>query len=308
MPPARALFFFLLSFVLPVSLLLTLHLYHAVESSLVAGLHKRFISESSSPRLCDRFLLPATMLSYEKTPMLSDPIASSSPAPMAPPTSTKMAAPATNGVVAPQHRHIWIITGPAGCGKTSVASYLAENFSLPYLEGDSVSISAVLDSSNMPCSSFPQFHPQANIDKMANNIPLTDADRWDWLILLREQAVAALESGASGVVLTCSALKRKYRDVIRVASYNDNNVLVHFVYLAATQDLLLSRVHARVGHYMKDSMVKSQFEALEPPTVDEKDVMSVDVSGDFESVQKLALDVVKQVMTQDAAIVDPVQS
>lgn len=143
MPPARALFFFLLSFVLPVSLLLTLDLYHLVEPSLIAGLHKRFTSDSSSPRLCDRFLLSATMLSYEKTPMLSDPIASSSPAPIAPPTSAQMAAPATNGVVAPQHRHIWIITGPAGCGKTSVASYLAENFSLPYLEGDSVSHSVV---------------------------------------------------------------------------------------------------------------------------------------------------------------------
>ena len=143
---------------------------------------------------------------------------------------------------------------------------------------------------------------------MANNIPLTDADRWDWLILLREQAVAALESGASGVVLTCSALKRKYRDVIRVAAYNDNNVLVHFIYLSATQELLLQRVHSRVGHYMKDSMVKSQFEALEPPTVDEKDVLSVDVSGDFASVQKFALDVVNTVMAQDAAAVKPVEA
>ena len=143
---------------------------------------------------------------------------------------------------------------------------------------------------------------------MANNIPLTDADRWDWLILLRDQAVAALNTGASGVVLTCSALKRKYRDVIRVASYNDNNVLVHFIYLSATQELLLQRVHGRVGHYMKDSMVKSQFEALEPPTTDERDVMSVDVSGDFASVQRLALEVVNQVMASDAVIVEPAQA
>lgn len=136
---------------------------------------------------------------------------------------------------------------------------------------------------------------------MANNIPLTDADRWDWLILLREQSVAALSSGASGVVMTCSALKRKYRDVIRIASYNDNKVLVHFIYLAASQEMLLQRVHSRVGHYMKDSMVRSQFEALEPPTVEEKDVLSVDVSGDFASVQQLALEVVNQMMTADGA-------
>lgn len=67
-------------------------------------------------------------------------------------------------------------------------------------------------------------------------------------------------------------------------------------------------MHGRVGHYMKDSMVKSQFEALEPPTVDERDVMSVDVSGDFASVQQLALEVVNQVMTQDAVIVQPSQA
>lgn len=166
----------------------------------------------------------------------------------------------------------------------------------------------VPDSSSTSLADLLQFHPQANIDKMANNIPLTDADRWDWLILLRDQAVAALNTGASGVVLTCSALKRKYRDVIRVASYNDHNVLVHFIYLSATQELLLQRVHGRVGHYMKDSMVKSQFDALEPPTEDERDVMSVDVSGDFASVQRLALEVVNQVMASDAVIVEPVQA
>ncbi|KAI4755629.1 shikimate kinase [Aureobasidium sp. EXF-3400] len=220
--------------------------------------------------------------------MPSDHISSSSSAPMADSTSSN-STPAPTAAAVPQHRHIWIITGPAGCGKTSVAEYLSTAFALPYLEGDS-------------------FHPQANIDKMANNIPLTDADRWDWLILLRDQAVAALNTGASGVVLTCSALKRKYRDVIRVASYNDNNVLVHFIYLSATQELLLQRVHGRVGHYMKDSMVKSQFDALEPPTVDERDVMSVDVSGDFASVQKLALEVVNRVMASDAVIVEPVQA
>ncbi|KAH0287957.1 shikimate kinase, partial [Aureobasidium sp. EXF-3399] len=229
------------------------------------------------------------MLHYEQTPVMpSDHIAPSSTMPTPNSTSTNSTiAPATAAVS--QHRHIWIITGPAGCGKTSVAEYLAATFTMPYLEGDS-------------------FHPQANIEKMANNIPLTDADRWDWLILLRDQAVAALSTGASGVVLTCSALKRKYRDVIRVASYNDSQVLVHFIYLSATQELLLQRVHGRVGHYMKDSMVKSQFDALEPPTQDERDVMSVDVSGDFASVQQLALEAVNHVMVSDSVAVEPVQT
>lgn len=135
---------------------------------------------------------------------------------------------------------------------------------------------------------------------MGAGIPLTDADRWDWLILLRDQSISTLSSGASGVVLTCSALKRKYRDVIRIASYNDERVLVHFIYLHASQDVLLDRVHKRVGHYMKDSMVRSQFEALEPPSEAERDVLAVDVSGDFGEVQALALRAVQEVMSADA--------
>ncbi|TKA39996.1 hypothetical protein B0A49_13628, partial [Cryomyces minteri] len=189
--------------------------------------------------------------------------------------------PMNNASHPQRHRHIWIITGPAGCGKTTVAEYLAKHFSLPYIEGD-------------------QFHPPANIEKMANNIPLTDADRWDWLILLRQQSLASLDAGAPGVVLTCSALKRKYRDVIRIASYNDHDVLVHFVYLRADQDTLLARVHGRVGHYMKDSMVKSQFEALEEPTADEPDVLAVDVGGSMAEVQKLALDAVSEALAADS--------
>lgn len=149
-----------------------------------------------------------------------------------------------------------------------------------------------------------QFHPQTNIDKMAAGIPLTDADRWDWLILLRDKSLSLLtaQGGERGVILTCSALKRKYRDVIRIASYNDHDVLVRFLYLQASQDVLLRRVHGRVGHYMKDNMVKSQFDALEPPAADEdRDVVAVDVSGGMEDVQRLAVAAVDDVMARDAA-------
>ena len=135
---------------------------------------------------------------------------------------------------------------------------------------------------------------------MANGIPLEDADRWDWLINLREQSVKLLKEGATGVILTCSALKRKYRDVIRIAAYNNPEVRVHFIYLALTPETLLERVHNRVGHYMKDDMVKSQLASLELPYQDEIDVLTVDVSGDFASVQKLALEVVNGVMAKDA--------
>jgi gluconokinase len=129
---------------------------------------------------------------------------------------------------------------------------------------------------------------------MANNIPLNDADRWDWLILLRDQALVALQNGAKGVVVTCSALKKKYRDVIRTARLYDEdpNASVHFVYLRASMEVLLARVAARKGHYMKDAMVKSQFAALEEPDEDEvkrlKDVEIIDVAGSPAEVERLS--------------------
>ena len=135
-----------------------------------------------------------------------------------------------------------------------------------------------------------QYHPQSNIDKMSNGIPLTDADRWDWLTLLREEALRRLNAGSDGVVVTCSALKRKYRDVIRVAPYFAENLHVHFIYLSASEEVLLKRVGARQNHYMGANMVHSQFEALEPPRDDETDVISVDVEQSLDDVKAESLD------------------
>ena len=106
---------------------------------------------------------------------------------------------------------------------------------------------------------------------MSKNIPLTDADRWDWLITLRDEALNHLKSGVHGVVITCSALKKKYRDVIRTARLYDEdpNANVRFVYLKASKEVLLQRVGGRQGHYMKDTMVLSQLAALEEPGEDE---------------------------------------
>jgi gluconokinase len=116
---------------------------------------------------------------------------------------------------------------------------------------------------------------------MSHGIALTDQDRWDWLISLRRAAMSAIEASSSpaGVVVTCSALKQRYRDVIRIAHYNHPDILVHFVYLHAPEDVLLQRVGARQGHYMGANMVHSQLETLEEPTKEETDVISVDVSG-----------------------------
>ena len=124
---------------------------------------------------------------------------------------------------------------------------------------------------------------------MSKGIPLTDADRWDWLTQLREEAITRLSSQNSGVVLTCSALKRKYRDVIRVAPYYAHNILVHFIYLHATEEVLLQRVMARKGHYMGANMVHSQFDILEVPGKDEADVIKLDVNKPIELVEDEAL-------------------
>lgn len=197
-----------------------------------------------------------------------------------------------------EHKHIWVITGPAGCGKTSVAEYLHETFSIPYLEGDTVSCTILMY--GQVYTDTTQFHTPENIEKMANGQPLTDTDRWDWLIQLREEAISALKSSNSkGVIVTCSALKRKYRDVIRIATYHDPTVRVNFVFLSASESALMDRVRARKDHYMKDHMVKSQFESLETPQQDEADVLSVDASGTTVEVQHLAVGVVKRVLNAD---------
>ena len=153
-----------------------------------------------------------------------------------------------------------------------------------------------------------QYHPESNKEKMTSNQPLTDADRWDWLITLREAAAARLspsnKSAAKphdGVVVTCSALKRKYRDVVRIAAYNDQNVMVHFIYLRANEDVLMARVGSRKGHYMKDTMVRSQMEMLEEPDKEEqrRDVLEVDCGASLTEVQKRALTTIRGALADD---------
>ncbi|RYP70188.1 hypothetical protein DL769_005067 [Monosporascus sp. CRB-8-3] len=186
-----------------------------------------------------------------------------------------------NGHPSPKYHHIWLVTGPAGCGKTTVAKHISSRLNIPYVEGD-------------------DFHPKANVEKMANGIPLTDADRWDWLTALREESLRQLSAGAEGVVLTCSALKRKYRDVIRVAPYFSHDVLLHFIYLHAPEAVLMDRVGKRKGHYMGANMVHSQFSILEPPTAEETDVISVDVSGSPDEVLRETMEKVTKKITEAA--------
>lgn len=138
-----------------------------------------------------------------------------------------------NGV---QRVHV-VVMGVAGCGKSAVGGRIAQALGLPLIEGD-------------------DFHPPGNIDKMRQGLPLTDADRAGWLVLLGAQ----LQHHGAGAVLTCSALKAAYRDSLRVAAPG-----LRFVHLALNQDESLRRVATRPGHFYPPSLVASQFDALQDP-------------------------------------------
>lgn len=139
---------------------------------------------------------------------------------------------------------------------------------------------------------------------MGNGIPLTDEDRWDWLISLRQAAIDALSPSEAnnfhppaGVVVACSALKQKYRDVMRVAAYGSPSVQIHFIYLKLSEEVLMQRVSQRKSHYMKSDMVRSQMQALEEPEK-EWDAITINVEGPPESVQREVIDTVTKKLSE----------
>jgi gluconokinase len=128
--------------------------------------------------------------------------------------------------------------GVCGCGKSTIASAFAAATGGEFLDGD-------------------DFHPPANIEKMRHAIPLDDADRVGWLESLRD-AIGA--SHAPIVCVACSALKRKYRDILRQAGGD-----IEFVLLHGSRELLAARMAARTSHFMRPELLDSQLADLEPP-------------------------------------------
>lgn len=129
--------------------------------------------------------------------------------------------------------------GVSGSGKTTVAQLLAERL-------------------DRPCAEADDFHPEANVAKMAAGTPLTDDDRWPWLETIRDWLSDQARAGRSTIV-TCSALRLSYRDVLRGAEGR-----VRFVHLTAPDEVLADRMEHREGHFMPPGLLPSQLSTLEP--------------------------------------------
>ena len=148
-----------------------------------------------------------------------------------------------------------IVMGVSGCGKTTVGNALSAKLGWPFYDGDDL-------------------HPKANIDKMASGIPLNDDDRWPWLDNIRALISESLRTGKS-IIIACSALKERYRQRLQ---QGDNRVKL--VHLRGSYDLIWRRMQAREGHYMKEVMLQSQFDALEEPL----EAIVVEIDADIDTI------------------------
>ncbi|MFO1159209.1 MAG: gluconokinase [Reyranellaceae bacterium] len=148
---------------------------------------------------------------------------------------------------------IAVVMGVSGSGKSTIAGRLAAELRWEYQEGD-------------------ELHPPENVEKMKGGTPLTDADRLPWLRRIAERIDEWRSQGKSGVV-TCSALKRLYRDVIV-----GDRPEVRLVYLKGSPELIKQRLAQRRGHFMPPALLESQFAVLEEPVADERPI-TVDIGG-----------------------------
>ena len=158
----------------------------------------------------------------------------------------------------------YVVMGVSGCGKSSVGEAVAKHLGLAFVEGDAL-------------------HPESNVTKMSQGIPLTDVDRFPWLDRIGIEIGAALDAG-NGIVISCSALRKIYRNRLRGFA----NGRLAFIFLKGSEELLTGRLAARKGHFMPVSLLKSQLATLEDPT-GEDGVLTVDISGTSAEVVEIAL-------------------
>jgi gluconokinase len=146
--------------------------------------------------------------------------------------------------------------GVSGSGKSTVGAALAQRLKVPFMDADTL-------------------HPLSNVTKMTAGQPLTDADRYPWL----DKVGGWLADHSGGGVMSCSALKRKYRDQLRTHCKD-----VEFLHLDGTPELIRTRVAERTGHFMPTALLRSQFDDLEPLGSDEHGVV-VDLGAEGQDVR-----------------------
>ncbi len=154
-----------------------------------------------------------------------------------------------------------VVMGVSGAGKSTIGALVADALNYPFLDADSL-------------------HPLENIRKMADGIPLDDEDRWPWLDLVGHELAT---TKAAGIVVACSALKRRYRDAIRAQAPD-----TIFLHLDGTLEVLSARLEGRSGHFMPTKLLASQLEALEPMEGDEAAVV-VDIAGSMNEILEQAI-------------------
>lgn len=152
----------------------------------------------------------------------------------------------------------FVVMGVAGCGKSTVAQALAKHLGVNYMEGDTL-------------------HDSSNVEKMSRGEALTDDDRWPWL----QRIGQCLADNEGAMVISCSALRRVYRD--RITQFAAKPVL--FIHLAADQSVIAERMASRSGHFMPVSLLDSQYLALEPLQQDEPGT-TIDISQSLETVME----------------------
>lgn len=161
-----------------------------------------------------------------------------------------------------------VVMGVSGAGKTTVARVLADRLGWPMAEGD-------------------DFHPETSVAKMRAGVPLTDADREPWLRTLRKWIEVRAEEGQSSV-MTCSALKQSYRDMLRGSGERASEVRVRFLHLQGDEAEIGERMVTRTGHFMPTTLLESQLADLEPLGPEEDGVV-VDVDAAPEALAETAL-------------------
>lgn len=152
-----------------------------------------------------------------------------------------------------------VFMGVSGCGKSTVAALHAKATGATLIEAD-------------------DFHPPANVEKMRSGSPLTDADRAGWLSAMVAR-IAEGRARGEAMVITCSALKRAYRDRLREA---DPGLI--FIHLTGSRELLAARIGARKGHFMPPGLLDSQLDALEPPVAPDERCLTLDVASSPEVI------------------------